>query len=237
MSYNSSIEWTDATWNPLTGCNKISEGCRYCYAEKLSIRLQAMKSKKYQKGFELCMHDEVLNDPLCWKKPKNIFVNSMSDTFHENVPDSFILRMFDVMNRSIHHKFQVLTKRSSRLLMLNKLINWTDNIWLGVTVENNETKYRIDDLKATSAKIKFISFEPLLSNINDINLNGINWIIVGGESGPGAREMEEKWVDNIYSASKLSSSSFFFKQWGGVNRKIKGRIYHGREYNEYPSIK
>ncbi|ULQ61054.1 phage Gp37/Gp68 family protein [Brucepastera parasyntrophica] len=234
MAYSSSIEWTDATWNPITGCSKISDGCKHCYAERLSKRLKAMGSQKYINGFEVTTHKEVLSEPLMWKKPRNVFVNSMSDTFHENISDEYILEMFKVMNNAAHHKFQVLTKRSSRLLDLNKRINWTNNIWLGVTVEDSNSLFRIKDLKKTGAIVKFISFEPLLDNLKKLNLDGIHWVIVGGESGAGARIMEKEWVDTIFHEAREKKIPFFFKQWGGVNKKKKGRLYNGQEYSEYP---
>jgi protein gp37 len=234
MSYSSAIEWTDATWNPLTGCTKISEGCLNCYAEKLALRLKAMGSPKYKKGFLLTYHEKSLKEPLSWKKPKNIFVNSMSDTFHENVSDEIILNLFKIMNDTPQHQFQVLTKRSKRLQYFNKKIKWTSNIWLGVTVENQKNISRVYDLQKTDAKIKFISFEPLIGPISDLDLSGIDWVIVGGESGIGSRIMEEEWVDTIYEATRKNHIPFFFKQWGGRNKKIKGNTYKGKQFFEIP---
>jgi protein gp37 len=234
MAVNSLIEWTDATWNTLTGCTKVSEGCRYCYAERLTKRLKGTSPKKYKNGFSLTVHRASLYEPLKWKKSRNIFVNSMSDTFHEDVPEDFILELFEVMNSLPQHIFQVLTKRSKRMMKLNKKITWTDNIYMGVTVENEDNLYRIEDLKCTGVKTKFISFEPLLSDLSYLSLTDIQWVIVGGESGPGARPMEKEWVDTIYKESKREKVPFFFKQWGGVNKKANGRLYNGKIYDEYP---
>ena len=234
MALNSKIEWTQATWNPITGCTKISEGCKYCYAEKLARRLKGMKQKKYRNGFEVTLHDYVLEDPLSWKKPKMIFVCSMSDIFHKDVPISFVKKIFDVMERASQHQFQVLTKRAERLPEIDKEIKWPDNVWLGVTVELEKYLYRIDHLRNTGAKIKFISFEPLLGMIEKANLEGIDWVISGGESGPGARPMEKDWVRSIRDNCQEQNTPFFFKQWGGVSKKKNGRILDGRTWDEYP---
>jgi protein gp37 len=197
MAINSSIEWTEATWNPLTGCTKISPGCKHCYAERMALRLQAMGQPNYANGFNLTLHEDALELPLRWKKPQKIFVNSMSDLFHKDVPDEFILRTFDVMRRAAWHRFQVLTKRSDRLLELSPRLPWADNIWMGVSVEDQDYTFRIDHLRRTDAQIKFLSLEPLLGPLRRLRLTGIDWVIVGGESGPGARPMDPSWVSDI----------------------------------------
>src|SRR3990172_1995967 len=194
MAKNSSIEWTESTWNPITGCTKVSPGCKFCYAERMAKRLKAMGSVNYENGFKLTLHRHVLELPLTWKKPQTIFVNSMSDLFHKNVPLEFIQKMFDVMNKAYWHRFQILTKRSERLFELYPMLTWTDNIWRGVSVKNENYTYRIDHLRYTNAKVKFLSIEPLIGTIEHLDLTNINWLIVGGESGPGARPMKEGWV-------------------------------------------
>jgi len=234
MSESSSIEWTESTWNPVTGCTKISEGCKNCYAERMAKRLQAMGNKNYINGFKLTLHPDQLPLPFQWKKPRTIFVNSMSDLFHKGVPDYFIFEVFDVIRKTNWHKYQILTKRSSRLLQLSSKIEWPPNVWAGVTVENYKYIYRIDDLRKTGAIIKFISFEPLLGPINNLNLNNIDWVIVGGESGPKARPIEESWIINIKDQCNLNNIPFFFKQWGGVNKKKTGRKLLGEYWNGIP---
>jgi protein gp37 len=215
MGEKSSIEWTQATWNPLTGCSKVSPGCKNCYAERMSIRLKAMGQLNYSSGFDLRLHERSLDIPLHWKKPLNIFVNSMSDLFHEDVPIDFIKRVFDVMNSVQRHRFQVLTKRSERLLDLNPILNWAPNIWMGVSVENQDYYYRIDHLRRTSASVKFLSIEPMLGPLDDLDLSGIDWVIVGGESGPGARPMNPLWVASVRDQCLSTGVPFFFKQlWG-----------------------
>lgn len=235
MGEKSSIEWTEATWNPLTGCNKVSLGCKNCYAERMSIRLKAMGQPNYSNGFELTLHEKSLDIPLYWKKPMNIFVNSMSDLFHEEVPVDFIQRVFDVMNKAHWHRFQVLTKRSERLRDLSSQLHWAPNIWMGVSVENQNYTYRIEHLRATGALIKFLSIEPLLGPMNDINLESIDWVIVGGESGQGARPMNPSWVTDLRDRCQSANVPFFFKQWGGVNKKKAGRKLDGRTWSEMPS--
>ena len=232
----STIEWTESTWNPITGCTKISAGCKNCYASILSKRLQAMGQKKYQNGFVPTMHPDTLNDPFKWKNGKLVFVNSMSDTFHKEFPLTFIQQMFSVMNETPRHTYQVLTKRAERLEELSTFLNWTDNIWMGVSVENEKTIDRIDHLRKTEAKIKFLSCEPLIGPLPNINLEGIDWVIVGGESGPNSRPMEKEWVDDIQQQCEKAGVAFFFKQWGGVNKKKTGRLLNGRTYDEMPSI-
>src|SRR4030042_758070 len=223
MAQKSSIEWTGSTWNPITGCNKISPGCKFCYAERMAKRLKAMGSENYKNGFALTLHEHVLELPLSWKKPQTIFVNSMSDLFHKNVPLEFIQKVFDVMNRAHWHTFQILTKRSERLFQLDKHLKWAPNIWMGVSVENEKHIQRINHLCYTNAYIKFLSLEPLLGSINKLNLKNIDWVIVGGESGPKARPIEEEWVINIRDECIRQGTPFFFKQWGGVNKKKNGR--------------
>lgn len=230
----SKIEWTQSSWNPLTGCTKISPGCKFCYAERLSIRLKSMGVKNYKNGFNLTLHDHVLNIPLRWKKPRLVFVNSMSDLFHEDVPIEFILKVFEVMVAAKQHTFQILTKRSKRLLEISPYLSWSENIWMGVSVESDEFSYRIDNLIKTNSKIKFISFEPLLGPIKSANLHKIDWVIVGGESGPGARCMEESWVIQILNKCFELNIPFFFKQWGGVNKKKNGRCLLGKIWDEMP---
>ncbi len=210
----SSIEWTELTWNPVTGCNKISPGCKFCYAEVMTKRLKAMGVEKYENGFEIRTHSSALNIPFTWKRPKVVFVNSMSDLFHPEVPIEFIKAVFAVMNNTPQHIYQVLTKRSERLLELSSELNWTKNIWMGVSVENEDYTYRIDELSKTGANTKFLSIEPLIAPVYTLNLNKIDWVIVGGESGHKARPIKKKWVDYIKVKCENSSVPFFFKQWG-----------------------
>lgn len=234
MAANSTIEWTESTWNPVTGCTKISEGCVHCYAERMALRLQAMGQKNYVNGFNLTLHPHTLNIPLKSKKPQMIFVNSMSDLFHHEVPLSFIQQVFDIMNRAYWHRFQILTKRTERLADLAPLLNWTENIWMGVTVESAPYLYRLEYLRNVPADVKFVSLEPLLSPISNINLNKIDWVIVGGESGPGARPMLKRWVIDIQQQCHEAKVPFFFKQWGGVNKKRAGRYLNGAIFDEMP---
>lgn len=234
MANKTKIEWTECSWNPVTGCTKISAGCQNCYAATFAKRLKAMHNPRYINGFDVTVHEDLITAPLNWKSSRKVFVNSMSDIFHEDIPDDVILRIFETMNKASWHTFQVLTKRSERLRSLSDLINWTDNIWMGVTVESKEYIYRADDLKGTNAKIKFISAEPLLTALNTLTLNGIDWIIVGGESGHRSRPMDESWVIDIRNKSQEANVAFFFKQWGGANKKKAGRFLEGRTYDEYP---
>ena len=236
MSTNSAIEWTESTWNPVTGCTKISDGCTHCYAERMAKRLQSMGQPNYVNGFQLAIHEHVLELPLKWKQPKTIFVNSMSDLFHEGVPFDFILRVFDTMRQASWHTFQVLTKRSGRLHKLNDQLDWPPNVWMGVSVENNRYLSRIDDLRQVSACVRFLSLEPLLGPLPGLDLSNIEWVIVGGESGPKARPIEPVWVMDIRDQCKNLEVPFFFKQWGGVNRKKSGRVLDGKTWSEFPHM-
>jgi protein gp37 len=237
MAEISRIEWTESTWNPITGCTKISEGCVNCYADRMARRLKAMGSPLYSKEFEPTFHQEVLEKPLSWKKSKMIFVNSMSDTFHESINLSDIKKIFNIMNKARWHTFQVLTKRSDRLLKIANKLNWTPNIWLGVTIESAKYRYRLEDLRRTPAQTKFLSLEPLLSNIPGLNLKAINWVIVGGESGPNSRVMKKEWVIPIREKCKHKNVPFFFKQWGGKNKKKNGRILENQTWSQMPDVK
>ncbi len=236
MALTYSIEWTKSSWNPVTGCDKVSEGCRNCYAERMANRLKAMGQKKYYNGFKLTTHEHMLSSPFKWRKSKIIFVNSMSDLFHDSVSDDFIFKVFKTMNEANWHIFQLLTKRPDRLAKLSHKLNWSNNIWMGVSVENEKYISRIDYLRKTGAKLKFISFEPLLGLVNKIDLNNIGWIIVGGESGPKARPINAKWIRNIRDHCLKQRIPFFFKQWGGVNKKLAGRELDGKYYNQIPEI-
>jgi len=233
----SSIEWTQSTWNPITGCTKVSPGCKNCYAERMSKRLKAMGLAKYSKEFTLSLHDNTLGIPLAWATPRIVFVNSMSDLFHEQVPFEFIQRVFDVMKRASWHQFQVLTKRSTRLSEFANLIDWPSNVWMGVSVEDDHVLYRISDLQTVPAFVRFLSCEPLLGPLYNLPLQDIQWVIVGGESGPGARPVDQRWVNAILSRCQIAGVPFFFKQWGGVNKKKTGRILDRKTWNEMPSAR
>jgi protein gp37 len=235
MAHGSGIEWTESTWNPVTGCSKISPGCKHCYAERMAERLLAMGQRNYRNGFALTLQPHMLELPLRWKKPQTIFVNSMSDLFHDDVPLSYIRKVFDVMRRASWHRFQVLTKRSERLAQLNPQLEWAANIWMGVSVENDRYRSRIDRLRLTNAHVKFLSLEPLLGPLVSLNLSGIGWVIVGGESGPGARPMDPTWVTDLRDQCRRADVPFFFKQWGGKNKKLAGRLLDGRTWNQMPS--
>ena len=236
MGQNSAIEWTEATWNPLTGCDKISPGCTHCYAERMSMRLKLMGQPDYRNGFELTLHPHALEIPLKWKKPQRIFVNSMSDLFHKDVPDDFIHQVFATMRKASWHRFQILTKRSDRLAALSDAIDWPPNVWQGVSVESAEYAYRIDHLRGTGARVRFLSIEPLLGPLSNLDLTNIQWVIIGGESGPGARPMREEWVIEIRDQCQRARVPFFFKQWGGVNKKKTGRELQGRTWDEMPAL-
>ena len=234
MANNSHIEWTDATWNPVTGCTKVSPGCKFCYAERLAHRLQAMGQKNYRNGFRLTLQPHMLEHPLRWRRPRRVFVNSMSDLFHDDVSAAYVIKVFDVMRRAYRHQYQLLTKRSERLLALNPVLDWRPQIWMGVSVENEDYLFRVDHLRKTGAHIKFLSIEPLLGQIHKLNLRGIDWVIVGGESGPGARPVDAAWVREIRDHCARVRVPFFFKQWGGVFKSRTGRVLDGRTWDEMP---
>lgn len=236
MATNSNIEWTEATWNPVTGCDKVSPGCAHCYAERMAGRLQAMGQRNYVDGFAVRTHDHMLEHPLRWKRPLKIFVNSMSDLFHEDVPAEFIQRVFGTMTDANWHQYQILTKRSKRLLALDRELPWQPHIWMGVSVENARHVWRIDDLRQCGAAIKFLSLEPLLGPLVGLDLSGIQWVIVGGESGPRARPLDREWVIDIRQQCERAGVNFFFKQWGGVFKKKRGREIDGRTWDEMPAF-
>lgn len=243
MSGSTSIEWTDAVWNPTTGCDRVSPGCDNCYALRMAGRLKAMKVAKYQQdgnprtsgpGFGLTLHPDVINTPRKWRKPRMVFVDSMSDLFHSGVPDSFIEETFEVMEDCSQHTFQVLTKRSRRLSVLADRLRWPPNVWMGVSVENNRYAFRVDHLREVPSKVRFVSAEPLLGSVNELNLEGIHWVIAGGESGPGYRQVEKEWVRSLRDACIAAEVKFFFKQWGGRTPKAGGRSLDGRIWGEMP---
>lgn len=235
MSISSKIEWTEATWNPITGCTKCSAGCEHCYAATLAKRLKAMGNIRYKNEFKVTVHRDLFSRPLKWKKGKMIFVNSMSDLFHDEISDSDILELFQIMNSAEWHTFQILTKRPDRLVRLSEKIKWTSNIWMGVTVENKSSIERCEKLKKSGAKTKFVSAEPLLESINEIDLCGIDWLIVGGESGAGCRPMNKEWVIELRDKARNSNVPFFFKQWGGFHHSQAGSELDGVMYREYPN--
>jgi protein gp37 len=235
VANGSHIEWTEATWNPVTGCSKVSQGCKNCYAERLANRLQKMGVHRYSNGFEVKLHPDILDLPKTWKKPRFIFVNSMSDLFHDEVPNDYIVRVFQTMQANPQHTFQVLTKRSFRLSAIANELPWAPNIWMGVSVEDARVVKRIDHLRTVPAKIRFLSIEPLIGSVGNLDLTDIHWVIVGGESGPGARKMDSVWVEAIFRQCKLASVPFFFKQWGGVRKDLTGRLLHNRTYDEMPA--
>lgn len=230
------IQWTEMTWNPITGCTKISDGCLNCYAARMAKRLKAMGNPRYINEFQITVHNDLLEVPLDIKQPKMIFVNSMSDLFHKDVPDTTIIKVFETMNKAYWHTFQVLTKRPERVHAMDQagLLKWSPNIWMGTSVENDKYFDRLDELRNTKANIKFLSCEPLLGSLKDISLEQIDWVIVGGESGPKAREMKKEWVLEIKDLCEKYGVAFFFKQWGGVNKKKSGRLLDGKTYDEYP---
>lgn len=236
MAIGSSIEWTEATWNPITGCTKISSGCVNCYAERMARRLQAMGQANYRNGFYLAVHEKLFDLPLKWRRPKTIFVNSMSDLFHEKLHESIIIKLFDVMKTAFWHNFQVLTKRTERLVKIGDKIQWPDNVWMGATIENSNYMHRLKELKKSGAKQKFLSLEPLLGPIEDVDLSGIDWVIVGGESGPNARPIRPEWVINIRDICIKQNVPFFFKQWGGKNKKKSGRMLEGKIWDQRPLV-
>ena len=234
MAHGSTIEWTEATWNPVTGCTKVSPGCKFCYAERMAKRLKAMGSPNYDRGFEVSIHEHMLGRPLTWKKPTVVFVNSMSDLFHADVPTEFISRVFDVMERAHWHTFQVLTKRADRLGELAQKLPWPKNVWMGISIETDQYSARADALRRVPAAVRFLSLEPLLGPLPSISLDGIDWVIVGGESGPNARSMSPRWARTIREQCRTSAVPFFFKQWGGVNKKRNGRELDGVTWDELP---
>ena len=234
MATRSAIEWTEVTWNPVTGCTKISHGCKHCYAERMSKRLKAMGVDKYRSGFSITVHEAALGEPLKWRAPRLVFVNSMSDLFHRSVPSTFIEAVFDVMNQATQHTFQILTKRPNRVLQLGRRLRWTPNIWLGVSIESERWMRRLERLKETRAELKFLSLEPLLGPLPGLRLQGIDWVIVGGESGPGARAMQADWVRDIRDTCLKNEVPFFFKQWGGVFKKKAGRMLDKRTWDQMP---
>ncbi|HWY52102.1 MAG TPA: phage Gp37/Gp68 family protein [Chthoniobacterales bacterium] len=234
MAANSHIEWTQATWNPVTGCTKISAGCKNCYAERLAFRLEAMGNRRYRNGFRVTLHDDVISLPKSWRIPRMIFVNSMSDLFHKDVPLEFIQRVFATMRNCSQHTFQILTKRSERLRNVATQIDWPPNVWMGVSVEDSRVLSRVEDLRKVPAAIRFLSCEPLIGSLVELDLTDIHWVIVGGESGPYARPMRNDWVLEIFRACRKADVPFFFKQWGGVRKDLTGRLLRGRTYDEMP---
>lgn len=236
MATTSTIEWTEMTWNPVTGCSKVSEGCRHCYAERMATRLRAMGNGRYADGFKLTLHEDLIDFPRKLKKPRTIFVNSMSDLFHEQVPLDFIRRVFDTMVACSQHTFQILTKRSARLASFAKQLPWPANVWMGVSVEDARVVSRIDDLAKVPAKVRFLSCEPLIGPLDSLPLSDMHWVIVGGESGPGARLMEKSWAESIRRQCASANVPFFFKQWGGVRKHKTGRELNGRTYDQLPRL-
>lgn len=232
----SSIEWTELTWNPTTGCDKLSAGCKFCYAEVMSRRLHAMGLEKYRNGFQLTVHPDTLKDPFTWSGKRLVFVNSMSDLFHEAVPLTFIQMVFEVMNLTPQHTYQVLTKRADRLAEVAHHLDWTPNIWMGVSVEDQRVLHRIEGLRSTPAQVKFLSCEPLIGPLPGMDLRGIDWVIVGGESGRKPRPMHEAWVLDIKRQCEVFGVDFFFKQWGGTNKKKAGRVLEGRTWDAMPVV-
>jgi protein gp37 len=236
MAAGSKIEWTEATWNPVTGCTKISPGCKHCYAERMAGRLEAMGQANYRNGFRLTLQPHMLDLPLHWRRPRTIFVNSMSDLFHRDVPTEYVERVFDVMGRASWHTFQILTKRSQRLRELGRALPWRPNIWMGVSVESADYAFRIEDLRAAEARVRFLSLEPLLGPLPRLNLRGVDWVIVGGESGPRARSMDPGWVLEIRDQCRDARVPFFFKQWGGARKNRNGRTLQGRTWDQMPTV-
>lgn len=236
MATKTHIEWTEMTWNPVTGCSKVSAGCKFCYAERMAKRLQAMGLERYRNGFAVTLHEDLLDVPRSWRHPRLVFVNSMSDLFHEDVPLEFIRRVFSTMIATPQHTYQILTKRSQRLKELAPELAWPANVWMGVSVEDARVVARIDHLRAVQAAVRFLSCEPLIGPLENLDLEGIHWVIVGGESGPGARPMRTEWVQSIRRQCRKARVPFFFKQWGGVRKDLTGRTLNGRTYNEMPEV-
>jgi protein gp37 len=236
MATKSHIEWTEMTWNPVTGCSKVSQGCKFCYAERMAKRLKAMGVKRYEHGFKVTLQPDILDVPAKWKEPKMIFVNSMSDLFHEDIPLEYIKKVFETMVNCPQHTFQILTKRSERLLEVAQELPWAKNIWMGVSVEDERVLHRISDLQKVPAKTRFLSLEPLIGPLDKLPLKGIHWVIVGGESGPKARPMEKDWVVSIFRQCREKKVPFFFKQWGGVRKDLTGRVLNRTTYSEMPRL-
>jgi protein gp37 len=236
MALSSSIEWTDSTWNPVTGCSKVSPGCKNCYAERMAHRLHAMGQPRYRSGFNLTLQEDLIEQPLIWSQPRVVFVNSMSDLFHEAVPEEFVHRVFDTMKRAHWHIFQILTKRAERLRDLARSLPWPENVWMGVSVENESYKHRIEMLRYVNASVRFLSLEPLLGPFHDLDLSLIDWVIVGGESGPRARPVEVAWVREIRDQCIAADVPFFFKQWGGFRKADTGRLLDGSYWDERPPL-
>lgn len=234
MAMSSKIEWTEATWNPVTGCDKVSPGCAHCYAETFAERWRGVPGHPYEQGFDLRLWPERLDLPLRWKKPRMIFVNSMSDLFHERVPDAFIEEVFEVMRRAKHHTFQVLTKRHERLVEVGSELDWPPNVWMGVSIENRRFVHRADYLRMIPSAVRFISAEPLLGPLEGLDLAGIDWVIAGGESGPRHRPVRIEWLRQLRDACEENGVPFFFKQWGGRTPTAGGRLLDGREHSDYP---
>jgi protein gp37 len=231
-----SIEWTEVTWNPVTGCTKISAGCKNCYAERMAKRLYAMGSSRYRNKFEVTLHEDLIDAPRSWKTPRTIFVNSMSDLFHEKIPLEFIRAVFDTMAETPQHTYQVLTKRSARLRKVAGALEWAPNIWMGVSIEDNRVMHRLNDLKHVPASVRFLSLEPLIGPLDGLELTGIDWVIVGGESGPKSRPMKKEWVESIQMQCDAYGAEFFFKQWGGVRKHETGRELHGKTFDNMPFV-
>jgi len=236
MPTKSNIEWTEMTWNPVTGCTKVSQGCKHCYAERMARRLEAMGNDRYRNGFRVTLHPDLLDVPRGWRQPRVVFVNSMSDLFHDDIPLAYIQRVFATMRDCPHHTFQVLTKRSERLVELARQLSWPANVWMGVSVEHARVVQRVHDLQRVPAAVRFLSLEPLIGPLDALPLDGIHWAIVGGESGPKARPMRKEWVTSIFRQCRAARVPFFFKQWGGVRKDLTGRELNGRIYNEMPAV-
>jgi protein gp37 len=234
MATDSNIEWTEFTWNPVTGCVKLSQGCKNCYAERMAKRLKAMGSERYVSGFKPTLHWDLVDAPLSWRKPRLVFVNSMSDLFQDDVPEHFISKVFDSMVASPQHTFQILTKRSERLREMSSRLPWPKNVWMGVSIEDARVVNRAVDLASVPAAVRFLSCEPLIGPLESLPLENIDWVIVGGESGPRSREMKATWVKSIRHQCRKYRVAFFFKQWGGVRKDLTGRLLDGRTYDEMP---
>ena len=236
MATKSNIEWTEMTWNPVTGCTKISQGCKHCYAERMAKRLTAMGADRYRNGFSVTLHPDLVDVPRSWRQPRVVFVNSMSDLFHDEIPLAYIQRVFATMRDCPHHTFQILTKRSERLVELASHLDWPSNVWMGVSVEDERVLDRVSHLQSVPAKTRFLSLEPLIGPLNALPLEGIHWAIVGGESGPAARPLRKEWVTAILRQCRRAKVPFFFKQWGGVRKDLTGRELNGRTYSDMPNI-